>query len=175
MTEGWHCSICYRRGRSPWGEPSKPISRVLYPDAEATGMSRVAPNRDGGHLSSPPDSRGGYRVPTQGGTMFPSGSSSQPGDGPDTHSPPIRPCSRWGLTVATSPQTTGRSYRPISPLSASGGRYVSVPLSVPDSRNPVIGAWELPSTLPSGARTFLPPDKSGRRPPSLHGPLPIAL
>ena len=40
------------------------------------------------------------------------------------------------------------------------GRYVSVPLSVPDSGYPVIGAWELPSTLPSGARTFLPPDPS---------------
>ena len=109
--------ICYRRGRNLWEEPCKPISRVLYPDAEATGLSQVAPNRDGGHLSSPPDGRGGHRVPAQGGTMFPSGSSSQPGDGPDTHSPPIRPCSRWGLTVAASPQTTGRSYRPISPLS----------------------------------------------------------
>ena len=38
------------------------------------------------------------------------------------------------------------------------GRYVSVPLSVPDSGDPVIEAWELPSTLPSGARTFLPPN-----------------
>ncbi len=32
------------------------------------------------------------------------------------HSPPIWPCSRWGLAVAVSPQATGRSYRPISTL-----------------------------------------------------------
>ena len=31
-------------------------------------------------------------------------------------------------------------------------------------------AWALPSTLPRGARTFLPPDQSGRRSPSLHCP-----
>ena len=29
--------------------------------------------------------------------------------------PPIWPCSRWGLAAAASPQTAGRSYRPISP------------------------------------------------------------
>ena len=44
------------------------------------------------------------------------GQAANPGTGPDTHSPPIRPCSRWGLTVAVSPQATGRSYRPISTL-----------------------------------------------------------
>ena len=31
-------------------------------------------------------------------------------------SPPIWPCSRWGLAAVASPQTAGRSYRPISPL-----------------------------------------------------------
>ena len=31
--------------------------------------------------------------------------------------PPIWPCSRWGLATVASPQTVGRSYRPISPLS----------------------------------------------------------
>jgi len=31
-------------------------------------------------------------------------------------SPPIWPCSRWGLAAAASPQAAGRSYRPISPL-----------------------------------------------------------
>ena len=110
--------------------------------------------------------------------MLPSGSSGQPGDGPDTHGPPIWPCSKWGLAAAASPQTAGRSYRPISPLSASGGRYVSVPLSVPDSGDPVIGAWELPSTLSSGARTFLPPvhlRRTERRSPGQRGPLPNRL
>ncbi len=56
------------------------------------------------------------------------------------------------------------------PYPDKSGRYVSVPLSVPDSGDPVIGAWELPSTLSGGARTFLPPDESERRPPSPRGP-----
>ncbi len=54
-------------------------------------------------------------------TTSPSGSSSQPGDGPGAHSPSIRPCSRWGLAAAASPQSAGRSYRPISPLSRQAG------------------------------------------------------
>ena len=48
--------------------------------------------------------------------MLPSGSSGQPGDESAPPTPPIRPCSKWGFTVAASPQTTGRSYRPISTL-----------------------------------------------------------
>ena len=52
----------------------------------------------------------------QNGTALPPWSSSQPGDEPGAHSPSIRPCSRWGLTAAASPQAAGRSYRPISPL-----------------------------------------------------------
>ena len=35
--------------------------------------------------------------------------------------PPIWPCSRWGLAAAASPQTAGRSYRPISTLSRQVG------------------------------------------------------
>ncbi len=58
---------------------------------------------------------GGQPVPNKE-TMLPSGSSGQPGDESDPRTPPIRPCSKWGLTVAASPQTTGRSYRPISTL-----------------------------------------------------------
>ena len=108
---------------------------------------------DGGHLSSPHRGPKAMALPHRGETASPPGSSSQPGDGPDAHSPPIWPCSRWGLAAAASPQTAGRSYRPISPLSRSeSGRYVSVPLSVPDQ----VGTWALPSTLPRGARTFLP-------------------
>ena len=93
--------------------------------------------------------------------MLPSGSSSQPGDGPDTHGPPIWPCSRWGLAAAASPQTAGRSYRPISPLSFQCGKdgmfLCHFPFPIPVRRT-CIGTWELPSTLPRGARTFLPPD-----------------
>ena len=63
--------------------------------------------------------------------MSPSGSSSQPGGGPDTHCPPIRPCSKWGLTVAASPPPTGRSYRPISPLPPVPRPVRTEPSSVP--------------------------------------------
>ena len=105
------------------GEPRRPVSRVLYPAVPCCHLTMLSAviRRDGDHLSSPPNGRSGHRAPTVRGTMLPSGSSGQPGDGPGTHSPPIRPCSRWGLAVAVSPQTTGRSYRPISPLSRQVG------------------------------------------------------
>ena len=44
----------------------------------------------------------------------------------------------------------------------AGRRYVSVPLSVPAGRNAAGEAWALPSTLPGGARTFLPAPASRR-------------
>ena len=80
-------------------------------------------------------------------------------------SPPIWPCSRWGLAAAASPQTAGRSYRPISPLSFQCGKdgmflcHFPFPMQVLRTG---IGTWELPSTLPRGARTFLPPPHAGR-------------
>ena len=76
-------------------------------------VSRCA--RDGDHLSSLPTLAG----TRWNGTALPPWSSSQPGDEPGAHSPSIRPCSRWGLAAAASPQTAGRSYRPISPLPRS--------------------------------------------------------
>ena len=80
-------------------------------------------------------------------------------------SPPIWPCSRWGLAAAASPQTAGRSYRPISPLSFPYGKdgmflcHFPFPMTV---RRTCVGTWELPSTLPRGARTFLPPSPAGK-------------
>ena len=66
---------------------------------------------------SPPTSAGAPTpIQMTGGTALPPWSSSQPGDEPGAHSPSIRPCSRWGLAAAASPQSAGRSYRPISPL-----------------------------------------------------------
>ena len=73
--------------------PGRPVSRVLYPPGRTVAI---------------------YLGPT-----LPADSSSQPGDGPGTHSPPIRPCSRWGLAASVSPRMAGRSYRPISPLPRS--------------------------------------------------------
>ena len=72
--------------------------------------------------------------------------------------PPIWPCSRWGLAAAASPQAAGRSYRPISPLP----RQVGAVCFCATFRSRKIGTWELPSTLPRGARTFLPPSIAGR-------------
>ena len=44
----------------------------------------------------------------------------------------------------------------------AGGRYVSVPLSVPAGGVAADESWALPSTLPGGARTFLPAPASRR-------------
>ena len=90
---------------------------------------------------------------------MPPWSSGRPGDEPGAHSPSIWPCSGWGLAAAASPQPAGRSYRPISPLPTT-----RKPLAVcfcatfrlPRRTNPSAIAWALPSTLPGGARTFLP-------------------
>ena len=84
----------------------RPVSRVLYPAWGGTVTIYLAPHR-------------GYRCSRGSGepwAVLPLGSSSQPGDGPDAHGPPIWPCSRWGLAAGVSPHAAGRSYRPISPL-----------------------------------------------------------
>ena len=88
------------------GRPGWPVSRVLYPDKIGTVAIYLAPR-----LSPEP------LACKQGrGAALPPWSCSQPGDEPGAHSPSIRPCSRWGLAAAASPQSAGRSYRPISPL-----------------------------------------------------------
>ena len=113
---------------------------------------------------------------------MPSGSSNQPGDGPDTHCPPIRPCSRWGLAVAASPQTTGRSYRPISPLPSisrpsrcpliftgefNGGMFLCHFPSSAFLQNP--GSYPAPCPVEPGLSSL--PNKPERRSPSLPNPL----
>ena len=128
------------------GEPRGPVSRVLYP-----------PQADGDHLSSPPFGLG-RGVPQfrqcREETMLPSGSSGQPGDGPDTHGPPIWPCSRWGLAVAASPQTTGRSYRPISPLSfqdwKDGMFLCHFPSPIPETQSSGPGSYPAPCPVELG-------------------------
>ena len=103
------------------------------------------------------------------GPTLPAGSSGLPEDGAG------RPFSvhRSGRTVPLFGLAPGgvcptpallrapvRSYRTISPLPRKrGGMFL---WHFPSSRL----ARVLPGTLPGGARTFLPPDKSGRRPPS---------
>ncbi len=73
------------------------------------------------------------------GQTLPPGSSGQPGDGPGTLSP-LLGLAPNGVCPA-SDVTTGAvsSYLAISPLSARGGRYVSVALSVGSPRPAVSG------------------------------------
>ena len=53
------------------------------------------------------------------------------------------------------------------------GRYVSVPLSVPHGGGTAAaGAWALPSTLPGGARTFLPGTPTMRDTAAVTRPIP---
>ena len=126
----------------------RPVSRVLYPLA---GGGRRA---DGGHLSSPTPGWWARRArsvpratPFRGASQgrvraaLPPGSSGQPGDGPDTHCPPIWPCSRRGLTAGMSPYAAGRSYRPISPLPpVAGGGMFLCHFPSPPRRRRAIGA-----------------------------------
>ena len=96
------------------------------------------------------------------GPTLPAGSSGLPEDGGGL--PLYVPL--FGLApggVCTKPallRAPVRSYRTISPLPRKrGGMFL---WHFPSSRL----ARELPGTLPGGARTFLPPGKPGRRPPS---------
>ncbi len=89
----------------------RPVSRVLYPSSRGRMVTI--------YLALPPavrpaevrfwrsDVTAAVKQPTRGRAGRPC--------------PPIRPCSRWGLAAAASPQTAGRSYRPISPLSRHVG------------------------------------------------------
>ena len=100
------------------------------------------------------------------GPALPRDSSSQPGDGPGTHGPPIRPCSKWGLAATVSPRIAGRSYHPFSPLPRwprrPHGRYcLCATFRLPGDSLYHRRAWALPSTLPGGARTFLSPRTYG--------------
>ena len=87
-------------------------------------------------------------------------------------SPPIWPCSRWGLAAAASPQTAGRSYRPISPLSRRTGTVCFCatirPLRRQQCRLRSLGVTQHPAQW---SPDFPPPRffqrSTGRRPPSI--------
>ncbi len=84
--------------------------------------------------------------------------------------PPIWPCSGWGLPGARITEGAGAllphhftlTERPVA--QARAGLFL---WHYPSGRP----ARVLPGTLPGGARTFLPPDESGRRPPSPLAPM----
>ena len=81
------------------------------------------------------------------------GSSDQPGDGPGTLCPSIRSCSGWGLPGLRCRHRSGellpRRFTLI-PINRDGMFLWHFPSGHP--------APPLAGILPSGARTFLPPD-----------------
>ena len=122
------------------GVAGPPVSRVLSPPAPL--RERAA----GGHPSGAPVARR-FERPTRGrrGTR---------------HGPPIRPCSGRGLPSRPVARPLVRSYRTISPLPAlPKGPAVCFLWRFPSG----CPAWELPSALSRGARTFL--DAARRRAP----------
>jgi len=84
-------------------------------------------------------------------------------------SPPIWPCSRWGLAAAASPQTAGRSYRPISPLSFHCWKDGMFLCHFPFPTKSGPGSYPAPCPEEPGLSSLLPFEE-GRRSPSLHGP-----
>ena len=124
---------------------------------------------DGDHLSSPPKATWAIGHPRSAGRCYHRGRAANPGTG----RAPIVPL--FGLAPGGVWPSLCHHRRPdaltvrFHPYPDESGRYVSVPLSVPRGGGGATEAWALPSTLPGGARTFLPPDESGRRSPSLPG------
>ena len=86
-------------------------------------------------------------VPMSGGVAtihlalpLPEGSSGQPGDGPGTLGPPIRPCSGWGLPCLRCYHRSGELLpRHFTLIPIRSGRCVSVALSVGLPRPAVSG------------------------------------
>ncbi len=152
-------AACCARGRGGWpwsgdesGEApflSKDASRLRQPDCKP---SSVSPRRkEDGHLSGTAIARGLLR-PTRGRAGRPMGP-------PKKARPPIRSCSGWGLPSRPVTRPLVRSYRTVSPLPSPIGAEGGLSLwHFPSRRR----AWELPSTLPGGARTFLPESRSRR-------------
>ena len=141
----------------------RPVSRVLYPSSRGRMVTI--------YLALPPavrpaevrfwrsDVTAAVKQPTRGRAGRPC--------------PPIRPCSRWGLAAAASPQTAGRSYRPISPLSfhcwKDGMFLCHFPSPIPASRSSGPGRYPAPCPEEPGLSSLLPLQE-GRRPPGLHCP-----
>src|SRR3990172_2750335 len=131
--------------------PSGPVSRVLYPHRASGG---------GDHLSGAAVTRR-LKRPTRGLRAPHEDDPARAHGARRLHSPPIWPCSGWGLPSRPVTRPLVRSYRTVSPLPALAG---GEPLAVwslwhfPSGRP----AWALPSTLPGGARTFLGRPKADR-------------
>ena len=111
---------------------------------------------DGDHLSSPPKATWAVEHPRSAGRCYHRGPAANPGTGRAPVVPlfDLAPGGVWpSLCHHRRPDALTVRFHPYPDKS---GRYVSVPLSVPCGSWATTEAWELPSTLPSGARTFLP-------------------
>ncbi len=139
--------------RSSWGGADGGVPQTCKP-----GSVFFLGRKNGDHLSSLSACNEADGNPLLAERRYRRGRAANPGTGRAPMSPYLAL-----LQVGFSRRCVTADGRTLLPsdftliLPCLEGRYVSVPLSVPDSGDPVIGAWELPSTLPSGARTFLPP------------------
>ncbi len=139
--------------------PGRPISRVLYPSQRGRAVTI--------YLALPPAVKPTeFRFWRSGVTA----AVKQPTRGRAGRlCPPIRPCSRWGLAAAASPQTAGRSYRPISPLSFHCWKDGMFLCHFPFPTKSGPGSYPAPCPEEPGLSSLLPFEE-GRRSPSLHGP-----
>ena len=142
-----------RGGEGKKGEPRRPVSRVLYPAVPRRER------RDRGAVTiylARPRAAGAVGLPRSAGRRYHRGRAANPGTG----RAPIVPL--FGLAPGGVWPSLCHHRRPdaltvrFHPYPDKSGRYVSVPLSVPCGSVAAAEAWALPSTLPSGARTFLP-------------------
>lgn len=130
--------------------------------------------KDGDHLSSPSDGGEASRSPLLAERRCRRSQAANPGTGQAPMSPYLallqvgfsRRCvTADGRTLLPSDFTLASTSR--------GGMFLChfpSPNGTPMESGPSPEAWELPSTMPRGARTFLPHDESRRRSPSLHYP-----
>ncbi len=79
------------------------------------------------------------------------------GSGPDQSSPPIWPCSRWGLPSRPVARPLVGSYPAISPLPVARRYLFCGTFPILGQVAPALGRWTLSITASCGARTFLPP------------------
>ena len=159
---------CYTRGRSPSRRGRlegfcRPISRVLYPSSDGRMVTI--------YLAQPPALR---PAEVRHWRIGVTAAVKQPTRGRAGHlSPPIWPCSRWGLAAAASPQSAGRSYRPISPLSfhcwKDGMFLCHFPFPTPANQRSGPGSYPAPCPEEPGLSSLLP-SLEERRSPGLHGP-----
>ena len=127
--------------------------------------------KNGDHLSSPTASGEAGGSPPVAERRYRRSQAANPGTGRAPMSPYLALLQvGFGRRRVTA---SGRTLLPsdftLIPTSRDGMFLCHFPF--PTHSEPVIETWELPSTLPRGARTFLPPSKmEERRSPSLHNP-----